>query len=362
MLPAASSPPFSTTRRRGPDVRILVCTTQVPFARGGSELLSEGLRDALRAAGHEAEIVALPFTWTPRPQLLKGALAWRLLDLTEVDGRPVDAIICTKFPSYAARHPRKIVWLVHQHRQAYDWYGTALSDWGAQPDDAETRRLLLRMDRRVLGEADRLFAISRNVAARLRRFNRLDATPLYPPSHLAPMLRPGPFDDYILSISRLDSAKRLHLLLEALARADTPLRAIIAGRGAELPRLQQLAAQLGIADRVHFAGWVDDAAAAELYARCRAVFYAPVDEDYGLATIEAFAAGKPVLTTTDAGGVLEFVQDDVSGLVAAPDVTALAAKLRQLSDPATAARLGAGNPQRVAHITWPSVVAALLGR
>ena len=114
-------------------MRILVCTTQVPFARGGAELLSEGLRAALRAEGHEAEIVALPFAWTPRPNLLKSALAWRLLDLTQVDGRPVDAIICTKFPSYAARHPRKIVWLVHQHRQAYDWYGTRLSDWGAQP-------------------------------------------------------------------------------------------------------------------------------------------------------------------------------------------------------------------------------------
>jgi glycosyltransferase involved in cell wall biosynthesis len=341
-------------------MRILICTTQIPFARGGAELLSEGLRDALRAQGHEAEIVALPFAWTPRPNLYKSALSWRLLDLTQVDGRPVDAIICTKFPSYAAWHPRKIVWLVHQHRQAYDWYGTALSDWGAQPGDAEARQLLQRLDRRTLGEACKLFAISRNVAARLRRFNGLAATPLYPPSHLMERLRPGPFDDYIVSISRLDAAKRIDLLLHALARSGSTLRAIIAGRGPEQARLQRLAQELGLGARVQFAGFVEDSAAVELFARCRAVYYAPVDEDYGLATIEAFAAGKPVLTTSDAGGVLEFVQDQVSGYVTAPEPAALAARIDDLADPQTAQRLGAANPQRVAEISWSHVVRTLL--
>lgn len=341
-------------------MRILVCTTQVPFARGGAELLSEGLRDALRAAGHEAEIVALPFTWTPRPNLIKSALAWRLLDLTQVGGQPVDAIICTKFPSYAARHPRKIVWLVHQHRQAYDWYGSALSDWGAQPGDAETRRLVQRLDRRTLGEAHKLFAISRNVAARLRRFNELSATPLYPPSHLLERLRPGPFEDYIFSLSRLDPAKRIDLLLDALARSAAPLRAIIAGRGPALAQLQRRTQTLGLAGRVQFPGFIDDTTALDLFARCRAVYYAPVDEDYGLATIEAFAAAKPVLTTTDAGGVLEFVQDGISGLIAPPEPVALAAQIDRLADPILARQLGSGNPQRVAGISWPHVVRTLL--
>src|SRR5688500_8891542 len=197
--------------RRSSRMRILICTTQVPFARGGTETLTEGLRDALRHRGHEAEIVALPFTWTPRPNILRGALAWRLLDLSNVDGRTIDRVIATKFPSYAVRHPRKIVWLVHQHRQAYDWYGTSLSDWGAQPGDDEARRTLLRLDRRTLGEARSLFAISRNVAQRLRRYNGLAARPLYPPSHLAPLLHAGPFEPYVLSVARHDAAKRIDL-------------------------------------------------------------------------------------------------------------------------------------------------------
>ena len=340
-------------------MRILVCTTQMPFARGGTETLAEGLRDALRERGHEAEIVALPFAWTPRPNIMRGALAWRLLDLTAVDGRAVDLVIATKFPSYAVRHPRKVVWLVHQHRQAYDWYGTPLSDWGAQPGDAEARKALLRLDRRTLGEARGLFAISRNVARRLRQSNGLAAETLYPPSHLEPLLHPGAFEPFILSVARLDAAKRIELLLRALAHVPGDLRAVIAGRGPERQRLERLAAGLRLGERVSFTGFVSDAEVAALYSRCRAVFYAPVDEDYGFSTIEAFRSGKPVVTTTDAGGVLEFVEDGVSGLVAPPSPDALAACLGQLADEDLARRLGAGNSALVASITWDNVTQKL---
>lgn len=337
-------------------MRIIVCTAQVPFAHGGAETLTAGLRDALRERGHECDIVALPFSWTPRPNIMRGALAWRLLDLTVVDGRPVDLVIATKFPSYAVRHPRKVVWLVHQHRQAYDWYGTSHSDWGAQPGDAEARQALLRLDRRTLGEAERLFAISRNVATRLRHANRLAAEVLYPPSHLSPLLRPGPFEPFILSISRLDAAKRIDLLLRGLARANSELHAVIVGRGPESTRLQRLAADLGLASRVTFPGFLPDAQVAELYSRCRAVYYAPVDEDYGFATIEAFGADKPVLTTSDAGGVLEFVTNDINGLVAAPTPEDIAARIQVLADETAARRLGDGNSELVAQITWDAAI------
>lgn len=343
-------------------MRILICTAQVPFTRGGAETLVDGLRNALHAHGHEVDIVALPFTWTPRQNLLRSALAWRLLDLQQVDGRPVDLVIATKFPSYAVRHPRKVVWLVHQHRQAYDWYGTALSDWGAQTGDAEVRSTLLRLDRRTLGEASRLFAISRNVSRRLRLSNGLAAEPLYPPSHLGPLLKPGRFEPYILSVARLDAAKRIDLLLHALAQVPGDLQAVLAGRGPELARLQHLTEVLGISRRVTFAGFLPDHEIAELYNHCRAVFYAPVDEDYGLSTIEAFGAGKPVITTTDAGGVLEFVEDSKSGLVSTPAPDTIAASLQAVTDERTARRLGADNPTRVASITWEHVVERLLSR
>ena len=129
------------------------------------------------------EIVALPFQWQPHTALFKSALAWRLLDLRTANGIPVDRIIATSFPR-AAQHPTKVVWLVHQYRQVYDWDGTPFSEFTALAQDRATREQLFTLDRLRVGEAHASFAISKNVAARLQRFNALDATPLYPPPRL----------------------------------------------------------------------------------------------------------------------------------------------------------------------------------
>jgi glycosyltransferase involved in cell wall biosynthesis len=92
------------------------------------------------------------------------------------------------------------------------------------------------------------------------------------------------------------------------------------------------------------------------------VFYAPVDEDYGFATVEACGAARPVVTTSDAGGVLEFVEDGVNGLVRPPDPVALAEALDRLAaDAALAGRLGRAGRPKVVGITWERVVAALVG-
>lgn len=341
-------------------MRCLVCTAQVPFSRGGAELLAEGLCEALRAHGHTADIVSLPYAWQPHDQLAPSALAWRLLDLTRVDGQAVDLLITTKFPSYAARHPNKVVWLVHQHRQAYDWYGTPLSDFANTAEDRAVREWLLRSDRTTLREARRLFAISNNVAARLERFTGLHAEPLYPPSRYASSLRSGPYGDYILSDARLDRAKRLDLLLRALAKTAEPVRCILISAGPEREALERLARELGLGVRAEFRGFVPDAELVALYAGARAVYYAPFDEDYGFTTVQALAAARPVITTNDAGGVLEFVQDGVAGFVTVPEPQAIAASLDMLwRDEALAARLGGAGPALVAGITWDKVVAAL---
>jgi glycosyltransferase involved in cell wall biosynthesis len=274
---------------------------------------------------------------------------------------PVDQVICTKFPSYAVRHPRKVVWLVHQHRQAYDWYGTPFSDFANTDEDRAARSMLLRMDRATLGEAQRRYTISRNVSARLKRFNGLDSQPLYPPSRYAERLRAGPYGDYILSDARLDAAKRLDLLLQALAHTETPVRCIFIGAGPERERLERLAADLGLGERVQLRGYVPDDELIDLYAGARAVYYAPFDEDYGFATVQALAAARPVITTDDAGGVLEFVVDGVNGYVTAPRPETIATRLDAIcGDVALAARLGAGGPAQVAEITWERVVEALV--
>ena len=343
-------------------MNVAICASQVPFVRGGAEVLVDGLAEALERHGHRVAVVALPFKWYPKEQLLRTALAWRLLDLTEANGVPIDLVICTKYPTWAVRHPRKVAWIVHQHRQAYDWYGTPLSDFANTPTDNDVRRRLRALDRAGLGECRSRYAISRNVAARLERFNGLRAEPLYPPIRLRG-LAPGRGDDgTILSVARLDAAKRIDLLIEALALTRTPVRARLVGAGPEEERLRRLVRERGLADRVDHLGALPDAEVVECYNRCRAVYYAPVDEDYGYATIEAFAAGKPVLTAADSGAVLEFVRDGVSGAVAPPEPAAFAAVLdRWYDSPDETARLGLAGHALVQGITWDGVVDALVG-
>ena len=344
-------------------MRILLCNAQVPFARGGAELLVESLRDELRRRGHQADIVTLPYSWDTREKIVTSALAWRLVDLERVAGERVDRVIATRFPSYLVRHPHKVVWLVHQLRQVYDLKGTAHSDFGDGERDRAAIDMVRRMDAQGLGEARRIFSISRNTAERLRRFNDLEATVLYPPPALAGAYRSGAHGDYVFSAGRLDPMKRFDQLLRGVAATAKPVRCRIAGEGPARAALEELAAKLGIAERVEFLGWVDDAALVEHYAGALAVYYAPFDEDYGYVTVEAFLAGRPVVTTADAGGVLEFVRDGVNGYVTAPDAPRpLAAALDRLwNDRALATRLGAAGRAEVAGIGWDAVIAGLLG-
>ena len=86
-------------------MRIVIATVQVPFVRGGAEVLAEGLREVLHAQGHEAEIVTMPFKWYPPERILDQVLICRLLDLTESCGTAVDRVIGLKFPAYLIPHP-----------------------------------------------------------------------------------------------------------------------------------------------------------------------------------------------------------------------------------------------------------------
>lgn len=342
-------------------MNIVICATQVPFVRGGAEAHVEGLRDALIAAGHRADIVALPFKWYPKSEILKATLAWRLLDLSEANGVPIDLVICTKFPTWAVKHPRKIAWVIHQHRQAYDWFGTPLSDFTNSPDDLALRHRIAEVDRRGLGECRALFANSANVAGRLLRSTGLKATPLHVPVRLAG-LEPCSYGNYILSVSRLDRAKRVDLLLRAAAIAGPSCRLVIVGEGPERQQLHELARDLGIERQVEFLGQIPDDQLVARYNEARAVFYGPVDEDFGLVTVEALSAGKPVVTVADSGGVLELVSDGETGLVApTADPVAIAERLKSLLGcEELARRLGQAGRERVAGIRWERVVDRLL--
>ena len=340
-------------------MRIAVLRPQVPFARGGAEIFTDRLVDELRDRGHEADLVSLPFKWYPGARVLTQAFMWRLLDLEEADGKPIDLVVATKFPSYLARHRDKRVWLVHQFRQAYELDRTELGQFGESVEDRALRRKVQSLDRIALGEATRVFATSRNVADRLERSTGLGSEVLpHPPQELA--YRCDGYGDFVLSVNRLDRAKRIDLLLEAAA-LDTSLEVVIAGDGPDRQRLESLARDRGLDGRVRFAGRVGEDELADLYGRCLAVFYAPVDEDFGMVPFEAFLSEKPVLTTTDAGGPLEVVADGRTGLVVAPDAGELARAAGWLRENREeAASFGRAGKAIAAEVTWDRAIARLL--
>jgi glycosyltransferase involved in cell wall biosynthesis len=341
---------------------VVVCAAQVPFVRGGAEYLVDELVRQLRGHGYRAELVNVPFKWYPKEEILAHAAAWRLLDLCESNGRPIDLAIGTKFPTYFVRHPRKVTWLVHQYRAAYELVDTPYSDFFDVDGDVGLRARLIDLDRQMIGESERVFTIARTVSDRLRRYNGLEAPPLYHPPRLAPRLRPGPYGDYVLSVGRVESIKRVDLLVAAMPLVDPGIRLVVAGEGSQLEAAGRLAESAGVADRVAFLGSVDDDEVVALYAGALAVGFTPFAEDYGYVTLEAFCAARPVITTRDAGGPLEFVEDGVNGFVCDPDPEAIAAAINRVgADRRLAAALGEAGRERMRAVTWDGVVDRLLG-
>jgi glycosyltransferase involved in cell wall biosynthesis len=340
--------------------RVLVAAVQSPFSGGGAERHVRRLTEELLARGVDADLVTIPLIERERFDLVRSALAWRSLDVTEVAGRTVDAVIATRFPSYAVRHPNKIVWVIHQYRQAYDQFGTGWSDFTASTEDRRTRETIAAIDRLGLTEAQRVFANSRTVAARLRRYNGIESEPLYHPPPLVGRYRTGPFGDYALTVGRLEGWKRPDLPVSALAHAPAA-RLTVVGRGPEEERLKRLARELAIDDRVRWIPEADEETLLGLYAGARIVVVAPQDEDLGYVPLEAFLSGKPVLTTDDAGGPLEFVTDGETGFVVPPRPETLGAALALAWDrPAALEVLGARGRARASQLSWDSTIGALL--
>ncbi|HVE65869.1 MAG TPA: glycosyltransferase family 4 protein [Thermoanaerobaculia bacterium] len=340
--------------------RVLVAAVQSPFSGGGAERHVRRLTEELVARGVEADLVTIPLIERERFDLVRSALAWRSLDVTEIAGRPVDAVIATRFPSYAVRHPNKIAWVIHQYRQAYDQFGTKWSDFTASPEDRRTRETIAAIDHLGLSEARKVFANSQTVAARLRKYNGIASEPLYHPPPLVGRYRTGEFGDYALTVGRLDGWKRPDLPLRALAHAPAA-RLVVVGRGPEEERLKRLSRELGVEGRIRWIPEVTEDELLDLYAGARLVVVAPESEDLGYVPLEAFLSGKPVLTTDDAGGPLEFVTDGETGFVVPPTPEALGAALRLVWEREAALRaLGRRGLARASELTWDATIGSLL--
>jgi glycosyltransferase involved in cell wall biosynthesis len=344
-------------------MRVAIVTNQSPFVHGGAELLAGWLGKELEKRDHEAIVVRIPFNWNPPERILDHILAARLM---RVDA--ADRVIAMKFPAYVIPHHSKVLWLLHQFRQAYDLWDTQHAELPDTPSGRRVRDAVTTADNNYLIEAERIYTNSEVTSRRLRQFNELSSEVLHPPLFQPDGFRCDSYGDYIFAPSRLSAIKRQALLVEAMAHVSSPVRLVIAGppdEPAQLQRLERLIAEHELGERVELLGsWISEEHKRELFASALASAYVPYDEDsYGYVTLESFHARKPVITCTDSGGTLELVTDGITGAVVDPSPEALASAFDELmEDKRRAERLGEAAFATLAdlEISWDKVVERLL--
>ena len=345
-------------------MRIVIATVQVPFVHGGAESLASGLLSALRAAGHQAEIVTMPFRFDSVEEIVRSMNVWQAEHLEQINGYQVDRVIALKFPAIYLRHPAKVAWLMHQHRSVYDLWETRYgADLRALPEGVELKRDITERDTEALGSYRRVFTTAKEVSKRLRQYNGLSSEPLYHPPPLAERIFTAGAEPYIFFPSRLEELKRQSLLVEAMRHTRTPIVALIAGDGGFRDQLEGLVRQYDLSRRVRLLGRISEDDMLAYYAHSLGVFFGPFKEDYGYVTLEAMLAEKPVVTCTDSGGPLEFVVPGETGLVVAPEPKAIAEALDQLYlDKRCSIAMGRGGAERYRSlgISWSRVCEELL--
>jgi len=341
---------------------IAVVTSSPPSVEGGHLVIARSLVRALSAAGHDAHLVITPDHGFGR-QASEYLATWRT-DVSTIDGRAVDRVISLRYPSYAVRHPVHVCWLNHTMREYYDLWPELVASisWPNLIKERLRKVSIHAADHWLLTHnVRRVVAQSQTIQRRLAADFGIRADVVYPPPPPR-RYRCDEYGDFIFAISRLTRHKRVDLLIRALAEASAGhVKAVIAGEGDARQELETLARALGVSDRVAFIGHVDEQTMLDHLARCRAVCFTPIAEDYGFVTVEAFASRKAAITCADSGGPTELVKDDDTGVVCEPTPASVAIALARLSDDrALAERLGANAAARVASMRWDVVVQRLL--
>ncbi len=195
-------------------------------------------------------------------------------------------------------------------RYAWDWTHQYLieNNIGFGPIGIFIRKIIsdLRVwDFLASKRTDIWVAISKTVAGRIKKYYHKDSIVIYPPTEIDELLKYNkPAKDYYLIVSRLTQYKNIDLAILAFNKLKLPL--YIIGEGADEKRLKSLAGQT-----IKFLGWVDDKTRDKYWSECRAFLF-PGEDDFGLAPVQAMAAGRPVIALR-AGGATETIVDGVTG-------------------------------------------------
>lgn len=343
--------------------RICVVTSFVPFIHGGNEILAESLAKKLKDSGYESWVAYVP--QNPFGKQISAYISARFTDLEFKDCKnEIDQVISLKFPAYAVRHKNHVCWLSHRMREYYDlWdeFYAGLPSISYKVKEKIRRFAIQRLDNHFLKGIKKIYSQSENTRARLKKWGGIEAEVVYPPPRDM-NYHVGPYENFLLSVSRLTRYKRHNLFIDAFKFIkDRDVKGYIIGEGEEREDLEKRIKRANLKERVFLLGYLDDKKLEEYYSRSLAVFFGPYDEDYGFVAIEAMKFGRPVITCTDSGGPLEFVKEGETGFVVRPDPREISERIENLlSKEGLAKDLGEKALERVKDITWDKAIERLV--
>lgn len=315
-------------------MKVAILSVQVPFIKGGAEVLAETCKTALIKRNISAEIVTIPFKWYPPEKILDHIEMAKLIDLSEVNGEKIDKVICLKFPAYFCQHKNKTLWLLHQHRQAYDLYNTSYGDLKLTKSGQKIAKKIKQLDNKLIPQHQGIYTISQNIANKLKHYNDITADEvLYPPPQNAELFSCNDYADFILYPSRFSEIKRQDLIVRAMKLVKGKLKLILVGDYDNSYGLyvRQLIEELNLQEKIILKNYITEDEKLKLYSTCLAVYNGVYDEDYGYVTIEGFLSSKPVIVHSDSGGPLEFVINNTNGFITSPTPEAIAEVLNEIS-------------------------------
>ncbi len=343
-------------------MKILIVSTQLPFVSGGAEIQEKNLKKALIENGFEAEITKIGFTGN---RIKDQILASRLLDFTSSAGSDIDRVIGLKFPAYYVKHHNKVLWILHQLNNVYDYWGTKYQGIPSNSTGERLREIIINCDNQFLPEAKKIYTVSKNVSKKLKKFNNIESVPLYHPPDDAEKFYEGTFDDYFFIPSRIAKQKRQDLIVKAMNYTKTNVKMVLAGRPDninEIENLKEIIEKNNLQSKVTLLENVSGQKKFDLYANSLGTVFVPFEESYGYVTLESFYSKKPVITTNDSGGPLEFVNHKENGYIVSPEPKEIAFYMDELyRDKNKAKKLGTNGFNKInsLQLSWDTVVKEL---
>jgi glycosyltransferase involved in cell wall biosynthesis len=339
-------------------MKIIIASAIIPFSHGSKTLIEGWLEQKLREYGHQVEFAAIPFSFNYK-ELLPQITALRLYHLEN----ECERLVCVGIPSYLISHPNKYVWFLNHYCEMTNLWNT---EFNIQKDSqmSSVKEYIIRADGATLPEARKIYAISNIMSKKLTDFNNIKSTLLYPPVLKPEQFYCDSYTDFIFYLSRICSAKRQLLAVQAMEYTKTDVKLLLAGKPDDpvyMETIYKFIKEHSLEKKVTILNeWITEKQKTEYFSKCLGALYIPYGKIFfGFPSLEAHYSMKPVITCTDSGGVCELIIDRKNGFILKPEPQLLAESFDKFyMDKKSAEKIGANGFKRIEelNINWENIV------